>query len=85
MLLLLLCADDRKTSQGMLDFLIKFYERFPEFQKNKLFLAGQSYAGDLGHHCQSQIKAFVTYLRMHLHLLQILLRPLLLLTLFMHT
>lgn len=42
---LCLCADDTKTGEGMLTFLLKWFERFPEFKDNKLFLAGQSYAG----------------------------------------
>lgn len=29
----------------MLRFLLSWYERFPQFKANKLFLAGQSYAG----------------------------------------
>lgn len=39
------CADDTKTAQAMLRFLLSWYERFPQFKANKLFLAGQSYAG----------------------------------------
>jgi hypothetical protein len=31
----------------MLDFMLAWYERFPQFKSNKLFLAGQSYAGAL--------------------------------------
>jgi carboxypeptidase C (cathepsin A) len=38
-------ADDTKTAKGMLDFMLAWYERFPQFKSNKLFLAGQSYAG----------------------------------------
>jgi hypothetical protein len=40
-------ADDTKTAQAMLNFMLAWYERFPQFKSNKLFLAGQSYAGAL--------------------------------------
>lgn len=38
-------ADDTKTAQGMLDFLLAWYERFPQYRDHELYLAGQSYAG----------------------------------------
>jgi len=41
-------SDDSTTSQNMLNFLLVWYERFPQYKGNKLFLAGQSYAGHYG-------------------------------------
>ena len=37
--------NDTNTAQASYEFLVKWFQRFPQFKNNKFFLAGESYAG----------------------------------------
>jgi serine carboxypeptidase-like clade 2 len=37
--------NDNNTAQASYDFLVHWFEKFPQFRNNRFFLAGESYAG----------------------------------------
>lgn len=42
-----MCVGDSRTASDNLAFLLGFFERFPRLADNKLWVAGESYAGGL--------------------------------------
>ncbi|XP_019647840.1 PREDICTED: putative serine carboxypeptidase-like 23 [Branchiostoma belcheri] len=51
---------DWQTAQDSLDFMLKFLEKYPQYQKNKFWITGESYAGHYVPNLASHIVSYNT-------------------------
>jgi|TARA_Y100000992_G_scaffold299504_1_gene266408 carboxypeptidase C (cathepsin A) len=55
-------SDDELASQDNLTFILKFFEEFPQFKKNKLYLSSESYGG---HYIPLWVDKIIKYNKTH--------------------